>query len=174
MNDKEIQKKQRGTQKKHKGVNGKLVIGILTLLFFLGGAVSGQEIVTDEDSLFGDDDTTEISSDEDILFGSEDDMFSDGSNLIEEVSDDGMEDLSTLLLTSDSGVEIGGSFFFDVTAGMGGINPEDLSSSDLTESLSLDLGAALYLDARPDEDTRVFAKADISSPFYTIGGGGSD
>lgn len=155
--------------------NEKLIIWILSLLFIIGGSAFSQEIVTDENSLFGDDESTEISTDEDSLFGSEDDdMFSDSSALIEEVADDLMEDLSTLLLTSDSGVEIGGSFFFDVTAGMGGIDPEDLAGSDLTESLSLDLGATLYLDARPDEDTRVFAKADITSPFYTIGGSGSD
>jgi len=148
--------------------NEKLIIGIFTILLFLGGTVFGQEIVTDEDSLFGADESTEISTDEDNLFGSEDDMFLDNTELIEEVADDLMEDLSTILLTSDDRVEIGGSFFFDVTADMGGIDPDDLAGSDLTESLSLDLGATLYLDARPDEDTRVFAKADISSPFYTI------
>jgi hypothetical protein len=79
-----------------------------------------------------------------------------------------MKDLSSILLTSDSGVELGGSYFFDVTAGMGGIDPDNISGSDLTESLSLDLGATLFLDARPDEDSRVFAKAVIESPFYTI------
>jgi hypothetical protein len=150
-------------------VNNKLLIVLVLFLLSLG-VVFSQEIVTDEDSLFGADKTEGIITNEDSLFGSEDDMFSDDSDFIEDVAENSMEDLSTLLLTSDSGVEIGGSFYFDVTAGMGGINPEDLASSDLTESLSMDLGTTLYLDARPDEDSRVFAKADISSPFYTTTG----
>ncbi|MCK5153044.1 MAG: hypothetical protein KAQ93_01680 [Spirochaetales bacterium] len=134
--------------------NEKLIIGIFTLLFFLGGTAFGQDTISDEDN----------------LFGSEDDMFSDNSELIEDVSEDLMEDLSTLLLTSDSGVELGGSFFFDVTTTWGGIDPDDPADSDISDSLSLDLGATLFLDARPDEDTRVFAKAEITSPFYTTTG----
>jgi len=126
------------------------------------------EKVLDDEALFGSNETEEISIDEDSLFGSEeDDLFSDNSELIEEVADDLMEDLSTLLLTSDSGVEIGGSFFFDVSADWVGLDPVDISGSDISDSLSLDLGATLFIDARPDEDTRVFAKADITSPFYT-------
>ncbi len=149
--------------------NEKLIIGIFTLLFLIGGTAFSQEIVTDEDSLFGADESTEILTDEDSLFGSEDDdMFSESSELIEEVVDDLMEDLSALLLTSDTGVEIGGNFFFDVTAEWKGYDLNDLSGSVISESLSLDLGATIFLDARPDEDTRVFAKADITAPFYTI------
>ena len=153
--------------------NEKLIIGIVTLILFIGGTVFSQEIVTDEDSLFGADESAEISTDEDSLFGSEDDeMFSESSVLIEEVADDLMEDLSLLLLKSDTGVEIGGDFFFDVTADWMGFDPDDLSGSDISDSLSLDLGATVFLDARPDEDSRVFAKAVITSPFYTIGGPG--
>ncbi len=163
MNNKEF-------QIKHRGVTDKLIIGMFTLLFFIGGTAFPQEIATDEDSLFGADESTEISTDEDNLFGSEDDMFSDSSDLIEEVSDDLMEDLSTVLLTSDSGVEIGGDFFFDLSADWKGLDPDDLSGSDISDSLSLDLGATLFIDARPDEDTRVFAKAEITSPFYTTTG----
>lgn len=155
--------------------NKKLIIGIFTLLLLIGGTAFSQEIVTDEDSLFGADESAEISTDEDSLFGSEDDeMFSESSALIEEVADDMMDDLSSLLLTSDSGVEIGGDFFFDVTADWMGFDPDDLAGSDISDSLSLDLGATIFLDARPDEDSRVFAKAVIKSPFYTIGGAGSD
>ncbi len=151
-------------------MNNKLLI-VLGLILLSVGVSFGQEIVTDENSLFGSDESTEISTDEDNLFGSEDnDMFSDNSELIEEVADDLMEDLSALLLTSDSGVEIGGSFFFDVTADWVGFDPDDISGSDISDSLSLDLGATLFIDARPDEDTRVFAKADIISPFYTTTG----
>lgn len=141
--------------------NEKLIIWIFTFLFFIGGTAFSQDIVTDE--------STEITTDEDSLFGSEDDeMFSESSVLVEEVVDDLMDDLSSLLLTSDTGVEIGGDFFFDVTAEWKGLDPDDLSGSDISDSLSLDLGATVFLDARPDEDTRVFAKADITAPFYTI------
>ena len=148
--------------------NEKIIIGLVFSLL-LAGTVFSQEIVTDEDSLFGVDESTEIETDEDSLFGSEDDdMFSESSVLIEEVADDLMEDLSTLLLTSDSGVVIGGDFFFDVTAEWKGLDPDDLAGSNISESLSLDLGATVFLDARPDEDSRVLAKVDITAPFYTI------
>ncbi|MCK5199894.1 MAG: hypothetical protein KAR21_16160 [Spirochaetales bacterium] len=133
--------------------NEKLIIWIITLLLLIGGTAFSQEIVTDEDSLFGIED---------------DDMFSDNSELIEEVADDIMEDLSALLLRSDTGVEIGGDFFFDLTAEWKGIDPDDFAGSDISDSLSLDLGASIFLDARPDEDSRVFAKAVITAPFYTI------
>ena len=134
--------------------NEKLIIWVFAIMFLFGGVAFGQDIVTDEDN----------------LFGSEDDMFSDSSELIEEVEEELMEDLSTLLLTSDSGFEIGGSFFFDVTADWKGFDPDDLEGSDISDSLSLDLGTTLFLDARPDEDTRIFAKAEITSPFYTTSG----
>jgi hypothetical protein len=148
--------------------NVKLIIGIFTLIFLIGGTTFSQEIVIDEDSLFGSDESTEILTDEDSLFGTEDDdMFSESSALVEDISDDTMKDLSTLLLSSDEAVEIGGRFFFNVTAGWKGFDPDDLTGSTITDSLSLDLGASVFLDARPDENSRVFAKAEISSPFYT-------
>ena len=66
--------------------NEKLIIGIFILLFLIGGNVFSQEIVTDEDSLFGADESAEIMTDEDSLFGSEDDeMFSESKELESEI-----------------------------------------------------------------------------------------
>ena len=149
--------------------NEKLIIGFITLLLFVGGTAFSQEIVTDEDSLFGADETEEISTDENSLFGSEDDeVFLENSELIEEVAEDMMKDLSQMLLRSDTGVETGGYFFFDLSADWTGFDPGDPENSDTEDSLSMDLGTTLFLDARPDKDTRVFAKADITAPFYTL------
>ena len=147
--------------------NEKIIMIVIGLFLLSTGIVFGQEIVTDKGSLFGADESTEIVSEEEDLFGSADDMFSDNSELIEEVADDLMEDLSTILLNSDDQVEIGGDFFFNTTSKWSGIDMADIAGSSVVSSLSLDLGATVFLDARPDEDSRVFAKAVITSPFYT-------
>ncbi len=163
----------------------KLNIGFIILLLIIGSVFSqgiaspdedlfGSEdpslINTDENSLFGSDESIETILDEDAVFGSEDsEEISpvESDNLVQEVTDNQMNDLGSVLLTSDSGVDFGGNFFFDTSSTWTGFDLEDLAGSSITDNLSLDLGATVFLDARPDEDTRVFVKTEITSPFYT-------
>ena len=79
-------------------------------------------------------------------------------------------DPGAVLLRSD-GVEIGGRFRFDASSGWswdGAAGPFGAGATD--DSLELDLGARLFLDARPSETFRVFGKTDISFPFTDQGG----
>lgn len=84
--------------------------------------------------------------------------------------DEKTSDQSTLLLSSDK-AELGGKFRFKASSswnydGLAG-PAEGASDSD---DLELDLGADIFLDARPSEDFRVFAKTAVSYPFTDQGG----
>jgi len=148
----------------------KLNIGIIILLLLVSGSVFSQGIVSLDEALFGSEDSEGIGIDESALFGSDDENSDESDNLVQEITDNQMNDLSSVLLTSDSGVDFGGSFFFDTSSTWTGFDLEDLAGSSITDNLSLDLGATVFLDARPDEDTRVFVKTEITSPFYTTTG----
>jgi len=148
----------------------------LLMLMLIVSVVSAQEIIeTDEDALFGTAEQTE--SDEDVLFGTAEQTESDDGSLFEGglVTDieEKEEDLSTILLTAE-GVEIGGRLRFEATSswtydGMGG----PFGATLIDDPLRLDLGAAIYLDARPSETFRVFVKTDVSFPYDDAGGGQS-
>ncbi len=104
--------------------------------------------------------------DEEALFGSssEDDMFSDGSPLIEEVSQTSLA-LEDLLLTNEAGVLIGGSFGFS-------IKPQwlrNLSTGVDSWSVSSTINSQLFFDARPDTGMRVYGKFNLAYPYDTDG-----
>jgi hypothetical protein len=66
-------------------------------------------------------------------------------------------------------VEIGGDFRFEAKSSWAydGIEvPADLAE----QALEVDLGAKVFLDARPSEDLRVFARMNLSYPFSDGGG----
>ncbi|MCD6396473.1 MAG: hypothetical protein J7L71_02950 [Spirochaetaceae bacterium] len=148
----------------------KLNIGIIILLL-VSGSVFSQGIVSSDEALFGSEDSEGIGIDESALFGSDDENSDESDNLVQEITDNQMNDLSSVLLTSDSGVDFGGNFFFDTSSSWTGFDIKNLAGSSITDGFSLDLGASVFLDARPDEDTRVFIKTEISSPFYTTTAG---
>ncbi len=77
---------------------------------------------------------------------------------------------SRFLLKSEE-VEIGGKFRFEALSSWVYDDPAGPFGARLVDDpLSLDLGAGIFLDARPSEDFRVFAKMDLSFPFDDQGG----
>ncbi|MGI9256043.1 MAG: hypothetical protein ACR2PY_03820, partial [Salinispira sp.] len=138
---------------------------ILTLICMIAVQAPGQEIDDDEssdsleDDLFG-------SSEDDIFGSSEDDLF--GDSMIEEITEEETEGGEAYLefLSSDE-VQIGGSLRSSVSAFWGWQNlPDDPDAlgDEVTERLLVDLGADVYLNARPSSDFRVFAKVKTSYP----------
>ncbi len=138
----------------------------------LFGSDESLENILDEDSISVSENSDGININESSLFGSGDGKSDSdsSSDIVQDITDNQMNDLSSILLTSNSGVDFGGSFFFDTSAFWTGFDIKDLAGSSITDTFSLDLGATVFLDARPDEDTRVFIKTKILSPFYTIDG----
>ena len=147
------------------------------LIFAL--ALPGQafaQIETDEDALFGapaDDSAAE--RDGSVATGSqaggtdEDDLFGGGATPLVSDVEETTEDIATILLTNDE-TQIGGRFSTSITGDFGW-NDIARVASDFTNPDTLGqstaLSTQLYLDARPDEDFRVFAKATVRAPFDT-------
>ncbi len=130
------------------------------------GAISG----VDENALFGGSEgepNTANGNSEEGLF--ETPSFENPS-VVENVGKASMaKELEKSLLTNNL-VRIGGKYHFYTTSVWSWTNPDFSSFSDTltnpdSEDLSVDLGATLYFDARPDENFRVFGKTDISYPF---------
>ena len=107
------------------------------------------------------------------VFGQSDDsiqtdnLFGDDSSaLVEETPEDTEEnDLTTELLTSDTGVVLGGRYHFSASASVVEDNLVNPSMDSLDDSFSLDLGTTLSFDARPDDSIRVLGKVAVSYPF---------
>ena len=131
---------------------GRLAAAILLALILAAGVAVAQAISTDEESLFG-------SSDED------DDLFG-GDVLVTEEEAAGV----AAVPAAPPAVEIGGSYRFSLTGEARWASLADLADAPLkpdSHSVSVDLGATVFLDARPAEDFRVFGKVDLSYPFTT-------
>ncbi len=96
-----------------------------------------------------------------------DNLFGDDSSaLVEEAPEDtGGNDLTTELLTSDSGVVLGGKYHFSASASLTEDDLVNPSIDSLDDSFDLDLGTTLSFDARPDDSIRVLGKVDVSYPF---------
>lgn len=107
-----------------------------------------------------------FAADEDLLFSDGDMLFSENQNLdflgeavlVEEASETDLS-LSNLLLTnSDAALDIGGSYSFVVTPAWS----ENFDTGVSQGGLSMDLRAKLEFSARPDIDTRIYGRTDIS------------
>ena len=106
-------------------------------------------------------------SDED-LFGSDDDLFGGDDFLIEEVEDvSAKTDLSKGILFDNGSVKIGGSLSASATLSTTLYDKnntdflENLKASTLTPSL----GSSITIDARPNQDLRLFSRFNIDYPF---------
>jgi hypothetical protein len=115
-----------------------------------------------------------IQTDEAELFGTDDDELFDEDFITESEETD--VDLASSLLVSQT-VEIGGRYSFAVEATSGWSDPstlpEKLWNPD-TLQLSTSLSSAIFFDARPDEEFRVFGKMTVSYPFSTSAGDPGD
>ena len=141
---------------------GRLAAAILLVLLLAGGMAGAQEIDTDEGSLFGSSDEQEESGEESPLDTS--DLFG-GDVLITEPEASGDP-----AVAAGPAVEIGGSYRFSLTGEAAWASLEELTDAPLepeSQGVTVDLGATVFLDARPAEDFRVFGKVDLSYPFTT-------
>ncbi len=94
----------------------------------------------------------------------DEDLFWTEETLIEE-RESSTSAMDELLLVDDEVVKIGGGYNLGFTTG-GTLDPGSAESfEDIIWGFAPDLSGSLYLDARPDADTRVFAKAELSYPF---------
>ena len=131
---------------------GRLAAAILLTLILAAGVAVAQAISTDEESLFG------PSDEDDDLFG--------GDVLVTEEEAAG----AAAVPAAPPPVEIGGSYRFSLTGEANWASLADLAEAPLqpdSHSATVDLGAAVFLDARPADDFRVFGKVDLSYPFTT-------
>ena len=149
-----------------RGRPGRLAAAILLALIVAAGVARAQTISTDEESLFGSSDeaadktpASESPLDTSSLF--------DGEVL---VTDPEAAADAPAVLAAPPPVEIGGSYRFSLTGEAHWASLTDLADEPLqpeSHSATVDLGATVFLDARPADDFRVFGKADLSYPFTT-------
>lgn len=142
-----------------------LPLGILTALLFGAGAAGAQTIDSDEGSLFGSADEQEGAGEAAPLDASS--LFDGEVMSVEEPAD------SPGAAADRPAVEVGGSYRFSLTGQAGWPSPAGLLAEPLDpdrQSVTVDLGATLFLDARPAGDFRVFGKAVVDYPFTTDAG----
>ena len=140
-----------------------MTAAILLALLLAGGLAGAQTIDTDEGSLFGSSDDEEQGGEESPIDTS--DLF--GGDVL--VTEEGAADGSAVPAASPA-VEIGGSYRFSLTGDVAWSSFEDLADAPLepdSQGVGVDLGATVFLDARPADDFRVFGKVDLSYPFTT-------
>lgn len=141
-----------------------LPLGIALAVLLGAGAAGAQTIDSDEGSLFGSADEAGEGAADETAPADMSDLFA--GDLMTEESGDG----AGIAEQDRPAVEIGGSYRFSLTGQAGWPSPADLWAAPLEpdrRSLGVDLGATLFLDARPADDFRVFGKAVISYPFTT-------
>ncbi|MBN2738067.1 MAG: hypothetical protein JXR70_13870 [Spirochaetales bacterium] len=94
----------------------------------------------------------------------------ENDEMVNERAEDAVDaNLDTVLLTSEQAV-IGGSFHFKTNSSWYPLENDDFFNP---ESVYFNYSAALrlFLDARPNEDFRVFVKSDITYPFTYLENG---
>ncbi|MDD9989711.1 MAG: hypothetical protein OXQ31_25820, partial [Spirochaetaceae bacterium] len=136
---------------------------LLLALILVAGAAGAQTIDTDESSLFGSSDE-EDKNEEESPIGTAD-LFGGDVLVTEEAAADGPS-----VPAGPPPVEIGGSYRFSLTGDVAWSSFEELAESPLepdSQGVGVDLGATVFLDARPADDFRVFGKVDLSYPFTT-------
>ena len=146
---------------------GRLAAAILLALILAAGVAVAQAISTDEESLFGSSDEENNSADDSAEDSGLDtaDLFGGDVLVTEAEAADG-----AAVAAAPPAVEIGGSYRFSLTGAAHWASLADLADAPLqpdSHSATVDLGAAVFLDARPADDFRVFGKVDLSYPFTT-------
>ena len=110
--------------------------------------------------------TLSAQSDED-LFGSDDDLFGGDDFLIEEIEDvSATTDLSKGILFDNGSVKIGGSLSASASLSTT-LYQEDTKFLDnlKASTLSPSLSSSITLDARPNQDLRLFSRFNLNYPF---------
>ena len=108
-----------------------------------------------------------FSQSDDDLFGSDDDFFGDDDFLIEEVEDvTAKTDLSKGIVFDNGSVKIGGSLSASASLATTLYQKDTEFLENLKAStLSPSLGSSITIDARPNQDLRLFSRFNINYPF---------
>ena len=114
-----------------------------------------------EDDFFG------SSSDEEDFFGSEDDLFSDIDDGIEELDTTSKSDLSQGVLFEEGSIKIGGNFRTGINTNtvLYSPNQKNFGKNLKDTTFTPDLSAYLTLDARPNQNLRMYTKFGLGYPF---------
>ena len=110
-----------------------------------------------------------FSQSDDDLFGSDDDFFGDDDFLIEEVEDvTAKTDLSKGIVFDNGSVKIGGSLSASASVSTT-VYKKDTEFVDNLKATTLtpSLGSSITIDARPNQDLRLFSKFNFNLPFAT-------
>ena len=112
------------------------------------------------------DDELFFSSNEDLLFGSDDDLFGENTLIEEYTEPSTTSDLSKGILFDNGSVKIGGSLSASASLSTTLYQKDtefvdNLKASTLTPGLS----SSITLDARPNQDLRLFSRFNLSYPF---------
>ena len=140
---------------------GKLSVAFL-LVLTLSVGVGAQTISTDEGSLFGSSAGEDKRGEKNSLDTS--DLFS-GDMLV--TDPDTADELAVRPVAS---VEIGGSYRFSLIGEASWESLDGLADAPfepVSQGVTVDLGATVFLDARPTEDFRVFGNVELDYPFTT-------
>ena len=109
-----------------------------------------------------------VAQSDDDLFGSDDDFFGDDDFLIEEVEDvSAKTDLSKGVLFDNGSVKIGGSLSASasLTTTIYQKDNTDFAENLKKSTLSPSLGSSITIDARPNQDLRLFSRFNLDYPF---------
>ncbi len=111
--------------------------------------------------------TNIYSQSDDDLFGSDDDLFGGDDFLIEEIEDvSAKSDLSKGMLFDNGSVKIGGSLSASASLSTTLYQKDTEFADNLKKStLSPSLGSSITLDARPNQDLRLFSRFNLNYPF---------
>ena len=104
---------------------------------------------------------------DDDLFGDDDDFFGDDDFLIEEVEDvSAKTDLSKGILFDNGSVKIGGSLSASASVSTT-VYKKDTEFVDNLKATTLtpSLGSSITIDARPNQNLRLFSRFNINYPF---------
>lgn len=104
---------------------------------------------------------------DDELFGSDDDFFFDDAGIEELETVEATSDLSKGVLFEDGSIKIGGSFTSSIGTSTILYEDTDTKFKDHIKNttLSPDVGALLSVDARPNQDLRMYSKFGFRYPF---------
>ena len=144
------------------------------ILFLLGVFLFGAMVFaqSDDDLFGGSDDFISSDFDDDLFGGSDDDLFGDdnlfGDDGIDEVTEVAAKsDLSKGLLFENGSIKIGGNFATKIGTSTTLYADDDKSFGDNIKDTKItpDVGAYITVDARPNQDLRMYSKFGFRYPF---------
>lgn len=106
---------------------------------------------------------------DDDLFGSDDDLFFDDAGIEEIDTVEAKTDLAKGVLFQDGSIKIGGNFTSSISTSTVLYDDTDSKFKDNLKNTALtpNVGALISVDARPNQDLRMYSKFGFRYPFYS-------